>query len=233
MRIAVCDDEEKFLFELKNILDSLCFEADLRVDTFIDGISLETLFAKDPYDVVFLDIEMGKENGIDVARRIREMNEKTYIIFLTSHIEYAIEGYEVNALRYMTKPAEKDKVIEIMRYIFKKQKESRTISIKYEGENVLLPVTDILYLESMDKYVKIHMEKKYYIVRSNLNEFEERLKDDNFVRIHRCFVINPGKVVKFSKNGVTLSNNEEIPIARGKEAGLREALFSFVDREAF
>ncbi len=232
MRVAICDDEERFAVELKQILDTLCFEADLCVDTFNDGISLELSYKKNPYDVVFLDIEMEGINGIEVAERIRKINEETYIIFVTSHVEYAIKGYEVNALRYLTKPVKQEKVLEVMRYIIDKKKNSRTISIRCEGESLLIEVSKILYIEAMDKYVKIYTEHDEYLVRSNLTEFEEKLKD-YFVRIHRCFLVNPGKVFKYTKDKVTMTDKKELPMARGKEKCLKEALFSFVDREAF
>ena len=103
MRIAICDDEERYRIELKTILNKLLINADLNIDTFDDGNILADAFAASPYDLVFLDIEMPALDGITLAKKIRSRSENVFIVFLTSHIEYALEGYEVNALRYLTR----------------------------------------------------------------------------------------------------------------------------------
>ena len=106
MRIAICDDEEIYRIELKTLLDKLLINADYNIDTFDDGNRLSESFKSLPYDLVFLDIEMPAVDGITLAKKIRAVSEKVFIVFLTSHVEYAIEGYEVNALRYLTKPVD-------------------------------------------------------------------------------------------------------------------------------
>ncbi len=110
MRIAICDDEEIYRVQLKTILDKLLINVDYDIDTFSDGNILSDAFGKCPYDLVFLDIEMPAVDGITLARKIRAKSENAFIVFLTSHIEYALEGYEVNALRYLTKPVDIDKL---------------------------------------------------------------------------------------------------------------------------
>ena len=104
MRIAVCDDEEKFRDQAKSMIDKISGSLDIVVDTYSNGYKLLEVFDRNPYDVLFLDIEMPAMDGITLAKKLRENSDKIYIIFLTGHVEYAVEGYEVNALRYLTKP---------------------------------------------------------------------------------------------------------------------------------
>ena len=93
MRIAICDDEEIYRVELKTILDKLLINVDYNIDTFDDGTKLMESFNKAPYDLVFLDIEMPAVDGITLAKSIRNKSENVFIVFLTGHIEYALEGY--------------------------------------------------------------------------------------------------------------------------------------------
>ena len=117
MRIAVCDDEELFRIEFKNVLDKALVNVDYDIDTFSGGSSLYEAFLKSPFDLVFLDIEMPGIDGITLAKRLRAISENVHIVFLTSHIEYALEGYEVNALRYLVKPVDMNKLGEVLKYV--------------------------------------------------------------------------------------------------------------------
>ena len=130
VRIAICDDEEIYRIELKTILDKLLINVDYNIDTFDDGNRLVESFKALPYDLLFLDIEMPKVDGITLAKSLRAISEKVFIVFLTSHVEYAIEGYEVNALRYLTKPVDIEKLKEVIRYVQEKQGAARQLIIK-------------------------------------------------------------------------------------------------------
>ena len=169
MRIAVCDDEELFRIEFKSVLDKVLINAEYDIDTFSGGSSLYEAFLKNPFDLVFLDIEMPGIDGITLAKRLRAVSENVQIVFLTSHIEYALEGYEVNALRYLVKPVDMNKLSEVLKYIQDKKNNSRQIMIKQEGEDIVIDLSDIIYMESMDKNVRIVTSKSEYITRYNIS----------------------------------------------------------------
>ena len=134
MRIAVCDDEERFRLDIKKHIDKIYNSLDVVVDCFSGGKELIASFEARPYDLVFLDIEMPEMDGITLAKKLRDMNDKIYIVFLTGHVEYALEGYEVNALRYLTKPIQDDKLKEVLRFVSDKLTSKRQILIKVDGE---------------------------------------------------------------------------------------------------
>ena len=130
MRIAVCDDEDQFRFQLRDAIDKISASMDVIIDTFSDGRKLLERFDANPYDVLFLDIEMPAMDGITLAKKLRERSENVFIVFLTSHVEYALEGYEVNALRYLTKPIREDKLREVLVHVMKKNAGKRQLMIK-------------------------------------------------------------------------------------------------------
>ena len=233
VRIAICDDEERYRIELKTILNKLLINADLNIDTFDDGNILADAFAASPYDLVFLDIEMPAVDGITLAKKIRARSENVFIVFLTSHIEYALEGYEVNALRYLTKPVDIEKLKEVIRYVQEKQGSSRQIIIKEDGEEILIDINDVIYMESMNQNVRIVTAKGEHVIRYNIGDFEEQLKNDGFFRIHRGYLISLSKVKKLSGNDVILDGGETLPVSRSNVKPLKEALYTYVEGTAF
>lgn len=233
MRIAICDDEERYRIELKTILDKLLINADYNIDTFDDGNKLSESFSEDPYDIVFLDIEMPAVDGITLAKRIRSRSENVFIVFLTSHIEYALEGYEVNALRYLTKPVDINKLKEVIKYVQDKHGNGRQIIIKEDGEEILIHLDEVIYMESMNQNIRIVTTKREYTIRYNLSDFEEQLKNDGFFRIHRGYLIALSKIKSFSKGDVLMEDGTMLPVSRSNQKALKEALYSFVEESAF
>lgn len=233
MRIAVCDDEELFRIEFKSVLDKVLINAEYDIDTFSGGSSLYEAFLKNPFDLVFLDIEMPGIDGITLAKRLRAVSENVQIVFLTSHIEYALEGYEVNALRYLVKPVDMNKLSEVLKYIQDKKNNSRQIMIKQEGEDVVIDISDIIYMESMDKNVRIVTSKSEYITRYNISDYEEELKNSGFLRIHRGYLISLSKVKKIVKNDVVMDGDISLPVSRSNIKTLKDALYAYVEGTAF
>lgn len=233
MRIAICDDEEIYRIELKTILDKLLINVDYDIDTFSDGTILYESFAGQPYDLVFLDIEMPAVDGITLAKNIRSLSETVFIVFLTGHVEYALEGYEVNALRYLTKPVDIEKLREVIRYVQEKQGSSRQIIVKEEGEEIVVDIGDVIYMEAMNQNVKIVTVKGEHFIRYNIGDFEEQLKNDGFFRIHRGYLISLSKVKKLAKNDVIMDNGITLPVSRSNLKLLKEALYSYVEGSAF
>jgi len=233
MRIAVCDDEELFRIEFKSVLDKVLINAEYDIDTFSGGSSLYEAFLKNPFDLVFLDIEMPGIDGITLAKRLRAVSENVQIVFLTSHIEYALEGYEVNALRYLVKPVDMNKLSEVLKYIQDKKNNSRQIMIKQEGEDIVIDISDIIYMESMDKNVRIVTSKSEYITRYNISDYEEELKNSGFFRIHRGYLISLSKVKKIVKNDVVMDGDISLPVSRSNIKTLKDALYAYVEGTAF
>ena len=233
MRIAVCDDEELFRIEFKSVLDKVLINAEYDIDTFSGGSSLYEAFLKNPFDLVFLDIEMPGIDGITLAKRLRAVSENVQIVFLTSHIEYALEGYEVNALRYLVKPVDMNKLSVVLKYIQDKKNNSRQIMIKQEGEDIVIDINDVIYMESMDKNVRIVTSKSEYITRYNISDYEEELKNSGFLRIHRGYLISLSKVKKIVKNDVVMDGDISLPVSRSNIKALKDALYAYVEGTAF
>ena len=236
MRIAVCDDEEKFGLQAKEMIEKLTRSLDIVVDMYDDGKKLLAAFDKKPYDLLFLDIEMPKMDGITLAKELRKRSEDFPIVFLTGHVEYALEGYEVNALRYLTKPIKEDKLREVLRFVMDKSVSSKQLLIKDDGDERFINVSDIIYLEAQNQYVMIYTTTGDFLVRHNIGDYENELKNDGFYRVHRGYIVSLAKVKRLVKSDVILEgvNGEVIvPVSRNNIKELKAALYAYVEKEAF
>jgi two-component system response regulator LytT len=186
-----------------------------------------------PYQLVFLDIEMPGMDGITTAKKIREMDANVFIVFLTGHVEYALQGYEVSALRYLTKPVQEEKLLEVLRHVDKSLESKKQISFRTDGEECLVSLDDLYYIEAQNQYIMIHTSEEEYLVRSSMSEYEEVLNGYGFFRVHRGYLVALGKIKKVGKAECVLVNGETIPVSRSSVKPLKEALYRYLEQEAF
>ncbi len=136
MRIAICDDENTFLKELEEKIVKIIPRLDCDVEPFSCA---EDLLSSDmAFDIVFLDIEMDGMDGMSCARKIRQSDKDIPIVFLTSHTEMAVEGYEVSAFRFLQKPVDDTKLKRTLQDLIELFERNRSVIVKYEGEELSL-----------------------------------------------------------------------------------------------
>lgn len=232
MRVAICDDEFMELKRTKEILENSYKSLDLLISTYEDGKKLLKAIDTTAYDLIILDIEMPFIDGLSVARKLRELGQNTAIVFLTSHIEYALKGYEVNALRYLTKPVKEKQLLEIINYLVEQNMMDKKIMVKDSEDMVLIGVKDILYMEARNQDILIYTKDWEYIRRYNIKDYEQELANYFFVRCHRSYLVNLAHIVRLSGKDIMLDNEKMIPLSRTKEKGVREALISYTKRSA-
>lgn len=161
-----------------------------------------------PYDIALLDIDMGETNGIELARKLRASNENIVIIFITNFIQYAPEGFEVQAFRYLLKAdlsAKLDSYFDSAVQEVLRRKQLVTISIN--SEIIDVPVNDILYLESHRRIVVMHLldeKSPAYQFYGNITELSEKIEPLGFLRIQKSYLVNMHYVEIFQYNKVQL-----------------------------
>ncbi|CAG5002193.1 Transcriptional regulatory protein YpdB [Dyadobacter sp. CECT 9275] len=174
-------------------------------------------------DLVFLDVEMPGTSGIDLLRKIR--SQVPMAVFITSHLEFALDGYELSALDYILKPLTEERFAQTVRricdYWDMKQKseayemmfEQDTLSIKEGYNRIKLPQREIVYLEAMQDYTKIVTTRKNYLTLSSLSFFMEQLAPSLFVRVHRSYAVSLGHITEL-RNSELICNNTVIPVGK-------------------
>lgn len=171
-------------------------------------------------DIVFLDIEMNSHNGVQLAK---EIPEETCIIFTTAYSQYALDGFNVDAVDFLHKPIfyprfehAMQKAIVLMAAKGGKAKSRDTITLKVEYKTVVVNVDDIAYVEAMDNYVKVYRSGLPTVISQiTMKEMESLLPDDRFIRVHRSFIVSLYAIDKFSNRQIFLKNyDRHIPVGR-------------------
>ncbi|MEO7046340.1 MAG: LytTR family DNA-binding domain-containing protein [Ferruginibacter sp.] len=200
------------------------------VGTFLSPSEAIENIEKIKPDLVFLDIEMPEFTGIDVLRKIRE--NVPMAVFITSHAEFAIDGYELSALDYILKPLSEERFAvcanRIADYWQMKQKailyevhfEQEALIIKEGHSQVKLPQHEIIYLEAMQDYTKVVTDKKNYLTLTTLGNFMDKLSTDKFLRIHRSYGVAIKKITKLDTAQISI-NGLQLPIGKSYRSILR------------
>ena len=185
------------------------------------------------YDIIFLDINMDEIDGIVTAQKIREYSSEVYIVFVTAYINYSLEGYKVDAARYLLKKNTNfdDSIYECMDTILHKMNYVVLKKIfKFNECEKDVPVERILYIESKLHKLEFHiMENKLniYTLYGTLNELEKEMNDFSFLRIHQSFLVNLKHIKSVAGYKVLLSNNQELVIPKARYKDVKNAFVAY------
>lgn len=231
MKIAVVDDELSlreqiggFLSDIKKADPSYSFE----VSYFENGDSF--LNSNEQFEIVFFDIVMEGMNGVEAARIFREKNSKSIIIFITNMIEYAVQGYSVEALDYVLKPINFTRFSTLFKkaYRISSERADKTILIKSGGDLVKLNPEDIDYIDVEDHLLLIHLSTKTVDTWMSLSQIEKLLPSSHFVRISNSTIVNLNKISSIKKDSVILLNRkEELSLTSSRKKAFLEKVYSF------
>ena len=196
-KIVIVDDEQLAIQELTYILSKVSYAK--IIGTFTDAkAALQFVMIEEP-DVVFLDINMPVLNGIKFTEQLRQMGLRTQIIFATAYDDYAIKAFDHNALDYILKPYEADRIYQALH---KAKKSNIPSMVKYpvwRGDKMLLlDIDDILYCEVENNKVKLHTSNDCFELSECLSKLEEKLPSSKFFRTHRSFIVNVAKITEVS-----------------------------------
>lgn len=224
IRVIICDDDEVFLEKLRNAIDSALQNMNVtaKIHTYsrMEDIGQPILAS---CDIAFLDIDFAhtRYNGLDIARKLRMARKDAIIIFVTNFIEYAPEGYEVQAFRYVLKLDIESKLKDYLQQaIDQLQSVCETLKIKVNGEIIDIPLASILYIESQLRMVLIHVQKdssgkitKKYSCYASLAEMEKQLAPQGFLRIQKSYLVNTAHLQRFQCKEATLDNGTILPVS--------------------
>lgn len=236
VKIAICDDESHFRKLIRKILIDYMEKTGglYEIDEFKSGkefINLGIEIIK--YKIIFLDINMDELDGMETAKKIREISNDIFIVFVTAFINYTLEGYRVDAVRYILKNNVNlselifecmDAINKKINYVVKK----KTINFNEGKKNISLE--RILYIESRLHKLEFYiMEEKLnkYSLYSTLNYMEQELEDSDFIRIHQSYLVNMKHIAKVSRYEVLLSNGIKLDIPKIRYKNVENAYVSY------
>ena len=230
LRIAICDDDKLICQQLEDMLYNICKNINEKLETevFYSGEELcRFLIQANRFDIIFLDIELREINGVEVGKEIRDEynDEITQIVYVSSKESYAMDLFEVRPLNFLVKPVSKERVESVLIKAVKLFGDNNHF-YEYKNGNVnfSVPVGDILYFESAGRKVNIVMlddEKSFY---GKLSEVEEQLSSQDFIMIHKSYLINFSHVIEYTYDYVKMSNKEVLTISQNNRKAVRERL---------
>ncbi len=229
LRIGICDDSadarDALRIQLEKILNE---EKEQIVYEFSTGAGAVHWLQNHPgeIDLLFLDVEMAGTNGMAAAEAVRGFDTELIIVFVTGYSDYVFDGYKVNALDYIIKPAKSEQLLEVLRRVRAQlDKRKNDVYVFKNADGIFrLPIAAICYFYSDKRKVVLVCEEKEYSFYAKLDEVEQQLSE-NFVRIHQRYLVNPNQVVQIGTDSVTVGTGaatRTLPVSRAlKEEALK------------
>lgn len=234
IKIGICDDELSVLNEISVLIDKYRVKRNQEIlyASFHSPLELLAEIEKGiDLDIIFLDIIMPGENGINVAKEIREHDQNVKIIFLTSSAEYAVQSYMVNAFFYQMKPIWEESFFRLMDSAISEceKKEEFCLVLKCKNGITRIKLDKLKYCEVIGRTLLLHMKDGQVFERiGSLEElYGQLLQYDNFLRPHRSFLVNMEYIQNISCKAITLDDDVEIPIPHGKYTDVKDRYLEY------
>ena len=230
IRIAVADDDKECTRQLCQYIDDFARESGQNCDVTVyhDGDELVERY-KAQFDIILLDVEMPFLNGMTAAELIRRQDPEVIIIFITNMAQYAIRGYEVDALDYMLKPVGYTTFAQrLSRALSRMRRRERTyITVPIKGGAMKLAVEDITFVESQGHRLIYHTAEDEYVSAGTIKDAEEKLEGYHFFRSNKGYLLNLAHVDGIQDN-CALVGEHKLLISRSRKAPFLEALTAYM-----
>lgn len=227
--IAITDDDAEDANRLKKYVDRYCTEHGLVAITHVYSDGLDFIRSTENHDIVFLDIQMKTLDGLETARFLRKIGKESILIFVTNMAQFAIKGYEVDALDFIIKPATKESIAYVLDKAMKRLSESssNTFSLKTPDGTVIVSENEISYVEVFDHNLVYHTTKGEYTVRGRLSDVQEKLNPERFVVCNRSFLVNLRYVSNITSDYLMIGDTR-ISISKSHRKELMQRFSSFL-----
>jgi DNA-binding LytR/AlgR family response regulator len=219
MKCIIVDDEPLAIEILESYVSKI--EQMKLAGTFRNAVSAFTFLQQNPVDLIFLDIQMPKLSGIEFLKSLKNPPQ---VILTTAYRDYAIEGFELEVVDYLLKPIPFERFLKAVGKVLhqpashpspigKADTAEDFVYFKVDKKMVKTRMAEILYIESIKDYVKVHTADKEIVTQQKISYLEESLPGDQFLRIHRSFIINRNRIDAYSATDVEIGKFR-IPIGR-------------------
>lgn len=229
MKIAVCDDEMLFLEKLKEQISEILLNGDYTISEFFSGEQLIEAFPQERFDIVILDIEMDGINGIETAKIIRNIDSSVAIAFLTSHETFAIQGYEVNAKRYILKQQPEYMYREQLTALFMEYNQNhKRFNYSKNGRTFSVKVSDIIYFEVFNRQIILHSLNGSFDYYGKISEVKDEYQNDGFIKVGKSYLINVAHIKFIDKDDIILKDGTKILMGRNIKNQIVEEYLNYL-----
>lgn len=233
INVAICDEMENNRKYLEDLIREyfVTLPYDINIINFTYGAQLINyyFYEKSVIDIIFLDINQGQDNGIEIAKRIREFDALVKVVFTSTSCEYAMESFCIFPLNYLKKPINKEILFKVLNQavFFIDKEKQKSIVIKFENEIHTIFFKDIKYVESYNKKINIYTQKGILSINSKLDEVERKINDKRFLRCHKSFLVNMDYVSGVEDYSFILLDSSKVPIKQREFSNLKKFYYSY------
>lgn len=232
--VGICEDEKFFREEMEKMVSVYANESESDIE--IGCYEAATHLVKDVrdnqkvYDLLFLDVEMERMSGMELAKMLRQDGYEGVICFVTSKDQYALDAFSVEAIGYIKKPAKYQEVkriiqkatVQILYQRDAEEAKKRYIEITTQNEKVVVDTQQVLYVEKRRNQCVFHLEETEIVCYETLKNIYERLDKQKFYYAHQGFIVNFDKIKEVKKDIVCFGAGREIPVSRRYQNELRQ-----------
>ena len=231
-QIAICDDDQSFIQDLKINLERYAADTgrEFCFFEFHDGIELIENYQPD-FDLIFMDIKMEKLNGLKTAEEIRKTDSTVGLFFLTSLSQYVWKGYEYGAINYLLKPMKYGRLkMELDRFFSRYQgREEGYLSFSNDNGKYKVLYKNLRYAETQKRNVLLHFDGQEQVIYKNMKEIASLLETQRqFARCHASFIVNMAYVKSVENLEAVLTTGERVPISQPKRKEFMAELADFL-----
>ena len=235
INILLCDDDKDFLQRISDTVAgqpvppgaSICITKSSNPAEITDRQLSQ-------YHIMFLDIDMDERSGMDIARRVRELQLDTVIVFVTNYPEFSMEGYEVRAFRYLLKQELEQKLPNYFRdALAELPRDDKVLHFSANAESFNIPYKDILYLESNQRVIYLYTVKpmqapdRFY---GKMEDLATELEGDGFLRIQKSYLVNMAYIKKFNYDRVVLFDGKELSVSQKRYSQMKVQYLSWKNK---
>lgn len=222
MKIAICTNNKETLTSLYQILWD---EIDCQIDTYSNSGKLWSAYRQGlHYQIIFCESQASPVNGLELGKRIRTIDANVFLIYFSSHIEHALQGYEVGAYQFLLTPFSRELIHSLLFSIQNSFYHSSKLLFHTSYGNVLVNLNDIIYLEADDKDTWIHTREDTFCIAKGLIEYETLLPKQIFFRIHRKYIVNLQHITEFDTSRITVDSGKTLPLSRRRSRIFSQAI---------
>lgn len=234
LKIAIIEDNKAEADRLREFLDRFSQQGSttLCVDVFGEALSFLEHY-KPVYDIVFMDIEMPYLDGMEAARRLREVDQKILLIFVTNMAQFAVKGYEVDALDYIVKPIQyQDFKQKFQRAVMRCRNDADAVLVAQQDRVSRILLRDICYIEVRGHRLIYHTEQGMADGGGTLRETEAQLRGKGFLRCNKCYLVNFRHIVTVRGSTLLMTGGDELTISRPRKKDFMRELAECMGNES-
>lgn len=196
--IAVCEDSLEEQEKLLAILEQI--QIPTKIATFASGEDFLNTYHMGKYDLLMIDIYMGGISGIEVVSEIRKIDAILIVAFITVSTDHTLDGYRLNAIKYIEKPVQKKALLELLQFAQLKKGNKPRLLLKKDGKDISIQMKHILYVEQKDRTILFYLCGGDVLqVNGKLDKIEPQFAGQPFFRCHKSYLVNLSHVVELDK----------------------------------